>query len=214
MRASCRFFQHSVIGFSLLGLAAARAETPVGEKPRRLAVVLPFAVAGQAGGVETSVKACPEVRDPGTKLQADDAAKLVETISAELKKKLEKKMDARLASRTDDLAEGTLVFAGCLTTIDAGNAAERMAGFNLGASRLAAHVVILKSSKEGLTPVTDLTVAVKGANLLPPLGPIGLVTHAVREYKQTLDAEAKKLADHILKEMAEKMKKEAKERGK
>jgi hypothetical protein len=35
--------------------------------------------------------------------------------------------------------------------------------------------------------------------LLPPLGPAGVVLHGVKETRQTLNADAKKLADQILK---------------
>jgi hypothetical protein len=45
--------------------------------------------------------------------------------------------------------------------------------------------------------------------MLPPLGPTGLVAHGVKERKQTLNADAKKLADQILKKFKENSRKQS-----
>jgi hypothetical protein len=54
-------------------------------------------------------------------------------------------------------------------------------------------------TKTALTPLQEFDVSVKAGNLLPPLGPAGVVLHGVKETRQTLNADAKKLADQILK---------------
>ena len=47
---------------------------------------------------------------------------------------------------------------------------------------------------------------VKGGDLLPPLGPAGLALHAVRDTRQSLSADAKKVADRIVKKLSKDMK--------
>ena len=46
-------------------------------------------------------------------------------------------------------------------------------------------------------------IQVKGGNLLPPLGPAVLAVHALRDTHQGLSADAKKLADRILKRLSQ-----------
>jgi Domain of unknown function (DUF4410) len=96
----------------------------------------------------------PKTPDANNVLADTDSEKLIDTISAELQKRLAEKMDARIGEPADQPAAGTLLLAGCLTTIDPGNAAKRMAGMNLGASHLAAHVVVqLKTEEERRNPI-------------------------------------------------------------
>jgi Domain of unknown function (DUF4410) len=149
-------------------------------KPKQ-ALILPFAVANNAAATPgASGDACPKTADPNNNLADTNPQKLIDTISAELQKKLAKKMDARIGQPAGELAAGTLVLAGCLTTIDPGNAAKRMAGMNLGASDLAAHVVVQLKTEDAL------------------------VTHAAAEKRETLNADAKRLADEILKTLSKK----------
>ena len=101
-------------------------------------------------------------------------------------------MDARVSQPGDEPANGTLVLAGCLTTIDPGNAAERMAGMNLGASQLAAHVVVHLKTEDALVAVKEFDATAKGSKALPPLGMVGVATHAAAERKETLNADAKR----------------------
>lgn len=49
--------------------------------------------------------------------------------------------------------------------------------------------------------VDAFDIEVKGGNLLPPVGPIGLALHAARDSHQTLSADARKVADRILKRL-------------
>lgn len=182
--------------------ATAADATAAQSKPKQ-ALILPFAVANNAAATPgASGDACPKT--PGNNLADTNSQKLIDTISAELQKKLAKKMDARVSQPGDEPANGTLVLAGCLTTIDPGNAAERMAGMNLGASQLAAHVVVHLKTEDALVAVKEFDATAKGSKALPPLGMVGVATHAAAERKETLNADAKRLADEILKTLSKK----------
>jgi len=80
-----------------------------------------------------------------------------------------------------------------------------MVGMNLGASRIGAHVVVLSKTEAGFNPVDSFDIQVKGADPLPPIGPIGLAIHAAKEPAQTLSADGKKLADQISKKLRKDM---------
>jgi hypothetical protein len=181
--------------------AAAAQSQP---KPNQ-ALILPFAVANDAAATPgASGDACPKTPNPKNDVADSNPQKLIDTISAELQKKLAKKMDTRIGQPTDQLASGTLLLAGCLTTIDPGNAAKRMAGMNLGASRLAAHVVVQLKTADALVAVKEFDATTEGSMKLPPLGMVGVATHAAAEKRETLDADAKRLADEIFKTLSTK----------
>jgi hypothetical protein len=182
--------------------ATAADATAAQSKPTQ-ALILPFAVANNAAATPgASGDACPKT--PDNNLADSNAQKLIDTISAELQKKLAKKMDARIGQPGDELAPGTLVLAGCLTTIDPGNAAKRMAGMNLGASHIAAHVVVQLKTEDALVAVKEFDATAKGSRALPPLSVVGVATHAAAERRETLSADAKRLADEILKTLSKK----------
>lgn len=189
------------------------AQKKAADRERRVAVVYPFALASHPEATPgPSGEACPEVPDAKKKMVEILDPKIGDALTHELQKKLAKKMTASVAKPGDEPKAGTLVFAGCLTTVEAGNAAERMAGFNLGASHLGAHVVVSRLAEDDSRVVQEFDVSVKGGTLLPPLGPIGLVTHALREMRETLAADAKRLADEILRTLEKDEKKELKEK--
>lgn len=193
----------NVIAYSQTAAADSSAAQP---KPKQ-ALILPFAVANNAASSPgPSGNACPKTLDPNDVMADTDSQKLIDTISAELQKKLAKKMDARIGEPADEPAVGTLVFAGCLTTIDPGNAAKRMAGMNLGASHLAAHVVVQLKTEDALVVVKEFDATAKGSKTMPPLGAVGVATHAVAETRETLNADAKRLAHEILKTLSKKAK--------
>lgn len=100
-----------------------------------------------------------------------------------------------------DIPVGSLIITGCIFKVEEGSAAGRLIGMNLGASRLGAHIVALSKSATGLTPVDSFDVEVKGGSALPPLGPAGLAARAAMQSRQTLSADAKKLADRIVKKL-------------
>lgn len=101
-----------------------------------------------------------------------------------------------------DIPVAALVISGCITKANGGNSAERLIGLNLGASHLGVHVVVLSRTKDGWDPKDTFDIQVKGGDILPPLGPIGLGVHAARDTRQTLSADAKQLADKVLKQLA------------
>jgi Domain of unknown function (DUF4410) len=184
--------------------ALAADATAAQPKPKQ-ALILPFAVANDAAATPgASGAACPKTPNPNNNLADTNPQKLIDTITAELEKKLAKKMDTRIGQPADEPATGTLVLAGCLTTIDPGNAVKRMAGMNLGASHLAAHVVVQLKTDDGLVAVKEFDATAEGSRKLPPLGVVGVATHAAAERKETLDADAKRLADEILKTLSKK----------
>jgi hypothetical protein len=67
---------------------------------------------------------------------------------------------------------------------------------------LSVHVIALRKTQEGFHAFDDFALDVKGGDLLPPLGPIGLAVHAARDRRQTLSADAGKIANKILKKIA------------
>src|SRR3984957_21240950 len=94
--------------------ATAADATAAQSKPKQ-ALILPFAVANDAAATPgASGDACPKTSDPNNNLADTNSQKLIDTISAELQKKLAKKMDARIGQPGDEVAAGTGVLAGGL----------------------------------------------------------------------------------------------------
>ena len=77
---------------------------------------------------------------------------------------------------------------------------------NLGTSYLGAHVRLLSETRAGLVPLDEFDVQTKGGKVLPPIGLVGLAAHAASEPRETLSADAKKLAAQIVKRVANTMK--------
>ena len=127
--------------------------------------------------------------------------KILSSITDELHEKLSKKMSVMVDAEPIGISIGSIVITGCITRIDAGNGVKRIAGMNLGASRIGARVVVLSKTQTGFNAVDSFDIQVKGGDPLPPIGPIGLAIHAAREPGQTLPADGKKLADQILKKL-------------
>lgn len=171
----------------------------------RTAVVLRFAVQSQplTDAAALSAQACPQSAGnaPPLKSFTVDPA-ILDKITEEMQKRLAKKMIVMVNPDPQTIPVGALVISGCITRADAGNAVTRLVGMTLGSSHLGVHVVALARTKDGWNPVDTFDLEVKGGDLLPPLGPIGLAAHAARDTRQTLSADAKKLADHILKRLA------------
>lgn len=185
----------------------------VTQKP--IVVVVRFATAGQnlAEPHTLSSQACPGANSSG--VATDHAAatpvltvdpQLLDAISEHLEKKFSKKTLALVAADAQAIPMGALVVSGCVTRADAGNAAERIVGMNLGASYLGAHVRVFSKAESGLMPVDEFDVQAKGGQLLPPLGPIGLAARAASAYRDALSADAEKLANQIWKKLAQTLK--------
>jgi hypothetical protein len=160
---------------------------------------------------ETCSQAAPPESSSATKAirptTEDTEVKLAGGVTKELEKRLAKKMPVIVAP-PDTPAAGSLVFTGCFVGADRGNAGKRLVGFGLGASRLSAHVRVFYVGASGPVPVDEFDFAVKGSNKLPPLGAVGLAYNAVSEKKETLQADAKRLADGILKKLKKDQKNE------
>jgi hypothetical protein len=152
---------------------------------------------------------CSHYADPSSSTSAaktkplteDEEVNLADGVTKELSKKLAKKMPVIYALPPAVPAGGSLVFTGCFVGADPGNAAKRLVGVGLGASHLSAHVRVFYVGASGPVPVDEFDLAVKGSNKLPPLGPAGLTFNAVSEKRETLRADAKHLADDILKRL-------------
>jgi hypothetical protein len=132
-------------------------------------------------------------------LTQDEAVQLAKVVTDELTKRLSKKMPVTVAQAGDVPAEGSLVITGCFVSADRGHAGARLIGLGLGASRLSAHVRLFYAGAPTPKLIDEFDVSVKGSNKLPPAGPVGLGINAVRETQATLQADARKLADNILK---------------
>ena len=186
-------------------VAQANSSEP-GSQPRT-AVVLRFAVESQPvpGTPELAVQACPDTGDSAGSESLTVDPKILDTISAEMQKRLSKKDLVMLNPDPAEIPVGALVISGCITKAKPGNAGARLIGMNVGASRLSAHVVAFSKTKDGWSPVDTFDVKVKGGDLLPPLGPMGLAVHVARDTRQGLNVDGKKLADHILKTLSKDM---------
>ena len=198
------------IAMVVCGLLVAVGNAAATSKPN--AVVMRFATPSEpfADPKSLSTQACPRMSADGSAtapLNVDP--KVLNAITEELQKKLSKKMSVTLQPDANTIPVGSLVISGCVTRADAGNPAERLVGMNLGSSYLTAHVRLLSETRSGLVPLDEFDVKTKGGKVLPPIGPIGLAAHAASERKETLSADAKKLADQVLKRVANTLKAQA-----
>ncbi|WP_158822502.1 DUF4410 domain-containing protein [Granulicella sp. S156] len=178
---------------------------------QQLTAVLRFAVQSQhvTDPAALSAQACPQpdgdrgsanTSPPPANLNVDP--KILDAVSDEMQKKLSKKMTVLVNPDPATIPVGATVITGCITRVNSGNAATRLIGMNVGASHLGVHIVVLSRTKDSWIPMDTFDIQVKGGDLLPPIGPIGLVVHAARDTQQTLSADAKKLADKVLKQFA------------
>lgn len=176
------------------------------------AVIFTFGVLSSmnSGEITLSAKACSAAgkateastgtTEPPTALDVDP--KILSGITDELQNRLSKKMSVTVDAEPREILVNSLVITGCITRIDAGNGAKRLIGMNLGASHLRAHIIVLSKTNAGFSTVDSFDIQVRGGDALPPLGPVGLAIHAAREPAQTLSADARKLADQLLKKLA------------
>ena len=183
--------------------------------PDRSAVILRFAVASDPHPdfATLPAQACLQ-STPVPRTGSDSTARvdlkvdpqILDAIANELQTRLSKKMPVTMDTDPKTIPLGALVISGCITRADPGDAKGRLIGMGLGMSHLEAHVKILSKREAGFVPVDEFDVQAQGGKVLPPLGPIGLAAHAVAEPHETLSADAVKLADALLKKLAEKLK--------
>ena len=171
----------------------------------RSAAVLRFAVASDPNADPAALpqQACPHTNDLAGR-PVDP--RVLDVISSELQTRLSKKMSVTTDADPNAIPVGALVISGCITRADPGNAAKRLIGMNLGTSYLDAHVKVLVKKEAGFVPIGEFDVQAEGGKKLPPIGAIGLATHAAAERRETLPADATKLADQVLKKLAKMMK--------
>lgn len=186
-------------------------DTTLGPPAPESAVVLRFAIASEPlpGAKALSAQACPEatVDEPQSAVTVNPAT--LDLITAEFQKRLSKTMSVLVDVDPKEMPVGATVFSGCITRFVAGNNAKKMVGFNLGASHLGAHVIVLTKTQSGFSPIDSFDIAVKGGNILPPIGPIGVGVRIAKVSRETDSATAKKLAGQILKRLAKDRKTEA-----
>jgi hypothetical protein len=214
-----------MIGLALGAAPASAAQASAGPSPSaasptaNTAAVLRFGVEGsQNHDVSTlSAKACPVMAAPvdaqGSSeekpVQVDPA--ILDELSQKMNERLSKKMTVVVDPAEANIPVGAMVISGCITRANKGNAGARLVGMEAGASNLGVHVIVLHKTADGFEPFDDFALAVKGGDLLPPIGPAGLAVHAARDTRQTLSADADKLAGKILKKISsdQKMKQKA-----
>ena len=192
--------------------APSLSNSPEAGSQPQTAVVLRFAVESQptTGTPTLSTQACPASSDatesPTNTSSANSAAvdpKILDAISAEMQKKLSKKMSVMVDPDPTEIPIGALVISGCITKANGGNAGTRWIGMNVGASHLDVHVIALSKTKEGFSPLDNFDLQVKGGDLMPPLGAVGLAVNAARDSHQNLSGDANKVADRIVKKLSE-----------
>jgi hypothetical protein len=212
-----------IIGSALLVLtdgpaSRARGQVATAQSPSssaaspttNTAAVLRFGVEGSGNHDVSalSAKACPVVVAPTDGqastdtqgVQVDPA--ILNAISQKMNERLSKKMTVLVDPAEASIPVGAMVISGCITRANAGNATARLVGMGVGSSMLSVHVIALRKTEDGFHPFDDFALQVKGGDMLPPLGPAGLAVHAVRDRKQSLAADAGKIADKILKKIA------------
>jgi hypothetical protein len=200
------------------GLTTAVGQQPTAQSPSssgpysatNTAAVLRFGVEGsQNHDVSAlSAKSCPVVAAPTDGQASTDTQSIqvdpdiLDEISQKMNERLSKKMTVFVDPAEASIPVGAMVISGCITRADPGNAGTRLVGMEVGASKLNVHVIALRKTADGFRPFDEFDLAVKGGDILPPIGPAGLAVHAARDKQQTLAADAGRIADKILKKIS------------
>ena len=199
-------------------VASAQSRTSASAVQQPTAVVLKFAVQSQSmpGTAALSLQACAR-DDHDTESNATASAtgadaknnptidpQLLDAISDALQRDFsEKKISVMVDPDPDSIPVGAQIISGCIFQAQKGSVEKRIVGFGWGASRIGAHVVVLSKTETGFAPVESFDVQVKARNILPPIGAVGLAVHAAKAPRQTLSADAEKLAGQIVKKLNE-----------
>ena len=141
---------------------------------QRTAAVLRFAVQSEssADSSEFSSQACRQ--DDRNANSTAVQPQILDAISSEIQKGLAQKMPVIADPDRDTIPVGSVIISGCIFKAEKGSAAGRVIGMNMGASRLAAHVVFLAKDETGFTPVDSFDVQVKGGSAMPALDRLDL----------------------------------------
>lgn len=168
-------------GFANVSDVAMLSEGPVKETCRR--------------AINPSAGRSASATDP---LTADEEFELADVVREELTNGLVKKIGVTFSNPPRMPAVGSLVFTGCFVDMEPGSASKRIVGMGLGATHLSAHVRVFYAGASSPVPVAEFDVAVKASQKVPALGAVGLAFKAARQRKETLQNEAKRLANEIL----------------
>jgi len=198
----CTSTARRALTLSLAFFGAGLAWSAEPSRPTAPVVILDFAMTGAEArsGDELASRAC--IASPGSpQATSEDAKNLADAVGAGLPSIVVDALSQQLTSRGSrsvyrDLGTApadALVIAGCIVRADPGDPAKRLVGMNLGASKLAARVRIYRSGPQPVL-LDEFDTEVEGVNKAPPLGPIGLLVHGVKERHQTLPADAEKVA--------------------
>ena len=128
-------------------------------------------------------------------------SKILDAVSNELQQRLsKKKMSVMVDPDPKIIPDGALVIRGCIFKADKGHATGTMIGLDTGESRLGAHIVFLSKGETGVTPLDSFDLQVKGA------WATGLAVDVAKEPRESLRADARKLADQVVKKLTSDMK--------
>jgi hypothetical protein len=225
--SGCNLFKNVLLVSSVCFAVSAHAEASTTQAPSgpgaagaHTAAVLRFGVQGSDNhDVSTlSMKSCtvapPAAPSTPANAQPDaQATQPPEPIQVDpmildaLSQKMSDRLSTKMAPVAVDPAEsaipvGAMVISGCITRANPGNARARLIGMGVGASDLSVHVIALHRTSDGFQAFDDFALEVKGEDILPPIGPIGLAVHAHMDRQQTLEADANRLAGKILRKIA------------
>jgi hypothetical protein len=181
------------------------------EYPPLAVAVLRFAVESQPVTDPAALSAQACAQPPGNAASSSSATslanlnvdpRLLDAVTEEMQKRLWKETNVIVNPDPTAIPVGAMVISGCITRADGGNAASGLVGMKAGESYLGAHVVVLSRTKDGWNPTDTFDIQVKGR---PPLDATGLAVQGARDTQQTFSADAKKLSDKILKQLAKDM---------
>ena len=127
--------------------------------------------------------------------------RILGTLSNELQQRLSKKnMSVMVDPDPKTIPDGALVISGCIFKADSGRATGRMIGLDTGESRMGAHIVFLSKGETGVTLLDSFDLQVKGD------WATGLAIDVAKEPLESLRADARKVADQVLKKLESDMK--------
>lgn len=121
---------------------------------------------------------------------------ILDALSNELQQRLsKKKISFMVDPDPKTIPEGAFVISGCISKAAKGRATGTMIGLDTGESRLGAHIVFLSKRETGVSPVDSFDLQVKGD------WATGLAIDVAKEPLESLRADARKVADQVLKKL-------------
>ena len=128
-------------------------------------------------------------------------SKILDALSSELQQRLsKKKMSVMVDPDPKTIPDGALVISGCIFKADKGRATGTMIGLDTGESRLGAHIVFFSKAGTSVTPLDSFDLQVKGS------WATGHAVDVAEEPRESLRADARKLADQVARKLDSHMK--------